>query len=515
MTPKNKLATDKEIIEAIKEHGTHKLAAKALGMATQTVSNRLGLINKRGVHIDAPVTRPDSGIKAQTKKIKRYVVTCAMSNAPVSSKFLDILHNFCDHEKAQLVVIPQQYNWQDHLSGKQAAVYDESIEEYLLAKDIKVDSHLVIKGSYPLHATLINPLMGLSMASPERSCIFGHPSRAFKTVATAQDKYPLLHYTTAAVTEPRYTRSKSGQKSRDMHKIGAMFIESNGEEFHCHELNYSEEHSNVQMLDKIYTGDSVVFSSVAGLVCGDEHAAQADQSVIDALYRNDKSLVNVLKPEYVVRHDVYDHDADSHHTRKNTVARFVRSMKGTNDVEKELKLTADHLDVTTGDFKNIIVASNHVDHLDQWLNEFSPHTGDPINFPIYHYLNWRKFEGLKQGHTKGAFQLYCQENMKCYENTVWTSRNKEFKINGVVVSNHGDISANGARGGAGLAMLGINMVIGHCHSPYINKRVYAVGAQMLRAGYTNGYSGWLTTNCAIYGNGEKALINIINGKWRV
>jgi len=515
MTPKNKIATDEQIISALKKHGSRAEAASALRMAPKTLSNRVSMIKSNGVHKPKPVTRPSNFKSAQKGSVRRYVVTCAMSNAPVHKDFYDCLSIFCKEENAELVVIPQEYNWQDHLIGKQAAIYDKLIEDKLNTKDVKVNNNCVIKASYPLHATLVNPLQGLSMASPEKSCIFGHPSRSFKTVPTAQDKYPLLHYTSGAVTRPKYTRSKTGQKSRDMHRLGAIFVEANNQEFHCHELNYSEANRNVQMLDKVYSAMGVRTSKVTALVMGDEHVAQFDSEVINALYRNKGCLVDVLDPEYVVRHDVYDHSADSHHTRKNTVDRFIRRMSGANDVESELNLTVQHIDETTKNFTNVIVESNHNDHLDKWLNEFNVHSGDPINFPIYHYLNYLKFDGLKYGKDATAFELYCKEKMKCYDRVVWASRNKEFKINGTVVSNHGDISGNGAMGGKGLSMLGIDMVIGHCHSPYIDKLVYAVGAQMLKASYTKGYSGWLTTNCAMYPNGEKALVNVINGRWRL
>lgn len=514
--PANKIATDKQILDAVKRYDSRQEAADSLGMAKKTLTNRLSLIRANGETKEAPITRPNSFSHEQKSNVKRYVVTCAMSNAPVDKGFLAAINTFCEYESAQLVVIPQDYQWQDHILGKKEAEYDKLIADYLLSTDLHVNRHVNIMGSYPLHATLVNPLQGLQQAAKGKSCIFGHPTRAMQTVATAQDKLPLLHYTTGAITKPKYTRSKTGRKSRDLHKLAAVFIEADEKEFHIHELNYSKKHNGFQMLDKHYSPDGITIKSVDALVVGDEHAAQCDQDVINATYLNKDSLVATLKPKFVARHDVYDHDADSHHTRKNTVERFRRRINGNNDVEAELKLTVSHIDRTTNGFKNIIVPANHNSHLDQWLNEYNPHSGDPINLPIYHYLNWVKFDNIRNGVNEDSFKSYCRENMECYNETIWPTRNEEYKINGVVVNVHSDIGVAGSRGSAtGLSVVGQKMIIGHSHSPKIVKGVTQVGACMMKAGYTKGYSAWMTTHAAIYSDGETALIHLVNNRVRI
>jgi len=515
-SPSNKIATDEEIINAVKEHKNRKDAAKSLGMSVRTIYNRLTMINSRGIKKEAPVTRPNSFSEKKTKGVKRYVVTCAMSNSPVDTGFLKSINTFCEYEGAKLVVIPQEYQWQDHIIGKQSVEYDSKISDFLLSTDIEVNRHVNIMGSYPLHATLVNPLQGLQQAAKGKSCIFGHPTRAMHTVATAQDKLPLLHYTTGSITKPRYTRSKTGRKSRDLHKLAAIFIEADKDEFHIHELNYSKKHNGFQMLDKHYSPDGITIKSISALVTGDEHAAQCDPEVIKATYTNSDSLVKKLKPEFVVRHDVYDHDADSHHTRKNTVERFKRRIKGTNNVEDELKLTVDHIDNTTSGFKNIIVPANHNSHLDQWLNEYNPHSGDPINLPVFHYLNWVKFDNIRNGIYEDSFKSYCKENLKCYDSTIWPTRNEEYKIKGIVVNVHSDVGIAGAKGSAtSLAVVGQPMIIGHSHRPVIFKDVYQVGACMMKAGYTRGYSPWMITHSVIYEDGERALIHLVNNRVRL
>ena len=83
------------------------------------------------------------------------------------------------------------------------------------------------------------------------------------------------------------------------------------------------------------------------------------------------------------------------------------------------------------------------------------------------------------------------------------------------MSYHGDQGINGARGSAvSFTQIGTKSIIGHSHSPCINKGVYQVGtSSRLKLEYTHGASSWLNTHCIIYANGKRTLINVIDGEW--
>lgn len=94
---------------------------------------------------------------------------------------------------------------------------------------------------------------------------------------------------------------------------------------------------------------------------------------------------------------------------------------------------------------------------------------------------------------------------------------QSFVIEGIAVDMHGDKGPNGARGSIkNLRRIGVRSVIGHSHSPGISEGAYQTGTStFLRLEYNGGPSSWLNTHCAIYPNGKRTLISILNGKWRL
>lgn len=67
----------------------------------------------------------------------------------------------------------------------------------------------------------------------------------------------------------------------------------------------------------------------------------------------------------------------------------------------------------------------------------------------------------------------------------------------------------------GYGKIGVKTVTGHTHSPGIRDGAYQVGGSTrLGLAYLRGPSSWLHTHCAIYANGKRSLINIIDGEWR-
>lgn len=53
------------------------------------------------------------------------------------------------------------------------------------------------------------------------------------------------------------------------------------------------------------------------------------------------------------------------------------------------------------------------------------------------------------------------------------------------------------------------------HSPGIEQGAYQTGTSTyLTLEYTSGPSSWLQTHCVVYANGKRALLSVINGKWR-
>lgn len=505
--PPNRIATDDEILQAIKDYESRQDAANYLGVAYKTLCNRLSLIKQKQPEEPRPNTY-------QHTINKRYFISCAVSNAPLHKKF----HKALQHLDAEHIIIPVQYDWQDVRQGKHEPSYPPQLSDSLLSDDISINPHLMVMGSVPIHATIQNPLTGLKHVSKNKSAIFAHPQRAMESVGTPKDKLPKLLYTTGAITEPRYTRSKTGRKAQDYHTIGGLIVEVVGERFHIFEITANKDGSFYH-LDSRYTVNGVdSHQCVAGIYMADEHAEYYPEDVKRATYTGDESIVRVLQPDVVVRGDVYNHGSDSHHERKNVLNKIIRAVNDGWCVRSELDQCFEHIaDTTVGGYRNVIVASNHHDHLKRWLNEYNPHTGDPRNALLFYQLNALMVEeAIEQGHSGvDPFEMYGRRfHPNVYANSVFVPRDKEYDVAGVDCSMHGDAGVNGARGSAvNLSLGGQSVVIGHGHSPRIYRNVHQVGVCAMDMGYNKGYSGWMATHCAIYPDGNRTMVHIVDGEW--
>ena len=511
--PANKIASDLDIIEAIKNYDSKAEAAYSLGMAPKTLYNRLNLMKQK----QPEEKRPES--YKHNNSVQRFFISSVVSNAPLHKKGFKAVQVMCEHLNAQHIYIPVQYDWQDVKQGIENPSYPKQVQDCLLSSDIELNKHINLMGSVPIHATIQNPLSGMKHTSKNKSAIYGHPQMAMESVATSKHKLPKLLYTTGSMTEPRYTRSKAGRKAQDLHDVGGLIVEISNDIFHVFEININKD-GNFYHLDKLYCHNGeIIDSTVSAIYMADEHAEGYDDHVGEATYWNEDSLVNSLFPEYVVRGDVYNHGSDSHHGRVDVFNRVMRHSLGMNSVKKELDDCFDHIRRTTvGDYQNIIVASNHHDHLKRWLNEFNPHTGDPVNILLYHKLNAHLIEEMIDNNKSiDPFEMYGRKwHSDIYSQCVFIERDEEFNVNGVDCSLHGDSGPNGSRGSAvNLSLMGKPTIIGHGHSPKRYRNVWQVGVGASELGYNKGPSGWMVTHALVYPDGNVTLVHIINGKWRL
>lgn len=505
--------TDKQIFDAVEKYGSNARAGEHLGIAGKTVSNRMSMIRKAVPSDDRPDTYQHD------TEIKRYFISSVVSDAPLNQKLYASVQHLCEHLGAEQIYIPVEYDWQDIKAGRHVPSYPKKTKSNMLSSDIPLNDHLLLLGSVPIHATIQNPLSGLKHVSQNKSAIFAHPQRAMESVATPKHKLPKLLYTTGTMTHARYTRSKTGRKAEDLHTLGGLLVEVTDKKFHVFEITSNEVGEFYHLTTKYGPTGYSDIGRVSGIYMADEHEEHYEQEVKDATYLNDASMVNVLKPRYVVRGDVYNHGSDSHHERKNILNRIIRDSKQANSVSEELYNCALHIHETTSDFTNIIVASNHHDHLKRWLNEFDPHKGDPKNILLYHQLNAAMIEeALALGSSSvDPFEMYVRtKHPDVYKQCKFIERDEEFEIAGVDCGMHGDLGCNGSRGSVvNLTLGGKPFVIGHSHSPRIYRNGKQVGACANEMGYNKGYSGWMATHCVIYPDGNSTLIHIVDGEWRI
>ena len=163
-----------------------------------------------------------------------------------------------------------------------------------------------------------------------------------------------------------------------------------------------------------------------------------------------------------------------------------------------------------------VIDSNHHDHLMRWLNEVNI-KNEVWNAKVYHELMFLVLSAVDRGIGNiNPFALWVYRNFKdkavgqCGPITFIDSSKPRY-IEGILVSMHGDIGPNGARGTRkNLSMISEESMIGHSHSPGIEKGCWQVGtSSVIGLEYNKGPSGWMQTHGVIYPGGNRQLINII------
>ena len=179
-------------------------------------------------------------------------------------------------------------------------------------------------------------------------------------------------------------------------------------------------------------------------------------------------------------------------------------MIGHDCLETELKITADHI-AENGGKENWIIDSNHDRHIERYIQEGRDRK-DPKNALIASEL----LVGSIRNKVSCLEYYFSKRIPKKYK---FINPNKKADVKGIDLSQHGDRGANGARGSAkGFANLSSRTVVGHSHTPQIEKGCWQVGTSTRNLEYAVGYSSWLECDCLIYKNGKRAMVMYINGK---
>lgn len=446
---------------------------------------------------------------------KRFVVTAAQNNTRKDAKFFKSLQKYCEANNAELLIIPLHYK---NISLYTAAQeyrkqWDPDLQPYFVDQEILLGGNISVLADISLGATLFNPLAGKEPIGGHRWTIFGHPQFAMEPVATPGSKLPKRMYTSGAITVKNYSRTNAGAKAEFHHIIGALVVEVDGRQAFVRHLN-ADHTGGFYDLDRYYTGDKVTSGHrITALTTGDEHVKFMRPGVRQATYGNGDSIVRVLKPKYIFRHDVLDGYAGSHHHDHDDVLQFRKYHKKDHDYRTELDQVVAFVDETTPkNSTTVFVPSNHHDHLYKWLSRVDPRK-DPQNALLIHELKAEQYDNALHNCTTDPFEIYVGKRLKCKH--LFLDRSKPFNLDGVDYSQHGDVGTNGSRGSAkGLAKGASKMVIGHSHGARIVRGVYQVGTSTGRLEYERGLGDHTNTHCIQYPNGKRALIDIFGRKWR-
>lgn len=463
--------------------------------------------------------------KRAIREAKRLVVTSALNNTDVHIPAWASLQRYAKELEAEIIVIPLRYRNPTSPDEKRAddadAWWPDEVLPYMTDDLIEVHEHLLILANARIAATAIHPLSGLNELSKSSSAIIGHSQLAMHTVPVPQRRQAKVMWSTGSISQRRYSESRAGIRAQFHHSIGALVVERDGPRFYCRPLVIEEDDGTFYDLDRYYhPKGSRKSKSVPALIIGDEHAMFADPETMEATFYAKDSIVNTLRPEKLIRHDVMDFFSGSHHTRNDPVIQFAKHEAGVHRVADELKHTREYIDKTTPSWsESVVVASNHHDHLLKWLKEVTPHD-EPWNAKVWVEL-WGELVLSARMTDTGVehvdpFAAWMKTRLK--SNVRFLARDDHEVIKEIICGFHSDKGVNGSRGSAlQFSKMGARTVIGHGHSPKIMQGCWQVGVTARRdMTYANdGPSSWAVADVVIHPNGKRQMIFVIGPHWRL
>lgn len=456
-------------------------------------------------------------------KSDRYVITCAQNATKYHKKFLETLLTYCDHNNAELLIIPIRYKNPTSMWSEKAKQYDwwhKDLLPYMFVDRVNITPGLCLLADIRTQLTAERPLTGFETITGDAWGILGHPKLQLTAIAAPSHKVPKVMTSTGAVTlADNYIDSKAGKKGEFHHTFGACVVEVDGNKTHIRQINALKNGTFID-LDKKYAPKKVEPAPpAAALVMGDTHVQFVDPKVVDATFTNSDGIVKTLKPRQLVFHDVLDFYSQNWHDRNNPFIKYGKHAAGMANVADEVDLTCRFLNQMVPEgVKAVIVPSNHNEGLDRWIKEHDWKI-DPAHMEFYlqtalEMIRSTKMEDRGVTHID-PFRYWAEKKLIC--DYTFLDRDDPYLIQGIECGFHGDQGPNGSRGSAeSFKRIAAKTIIGHFHWPAIAEGCYQVGTNSrLKLQYNTGPSSWMHADCVVYANGKRSLIIIQDGDWRL
>jgi hypothetical protein len=443
----------------------------------------------------------------------------------VHEDFFKSLLVYCEHNNAELVVIPTRYkNPTSVWTASQANedVWAPETQPYLYNQRKKLCPNLILMGDIKTQPTAIHPLTGFESISHGESAIFGHAKRQLRCIPTPAHALPKILSTTGSCTVANYTDSRAGKKSEFHHIIGALVVEISGKTFHQRQVTWDSKSSSFQDWNKRYDAQGVIGTGgIAALSLGDTHYRFMDPAVVKATF-GDNGIISQLNPEWLIFHDLLDgYSRNPHHEGKgkNPFIEYAKRQVDFHLVEKEVRETIAFLNDVAADRKCLVVPSNHDDFLRRWIVS-SDWRNDVDNAEFYLETALAMLRTTKMGTGGSEYQdpfTYWVQKLADNPNIKTLLMDESFMLGLVEHGFHGHRGPNGARGNLkNMSKLGSKVTIGHSHTPGIEGGAFQNGtSSYLRQEYTEGPGSWLHTHTIQYLDGKRSHVNIINGEFKL
>lgn len=458
-------------------------------------------------HVDVIFDLNGSKINSKVKKAKVYVITSAVTESMVHTGFKRNLDVYCQRRNAQLIIQPV-FN-----KGRGATTLDPVLADACIMMDkLALNENITLLGLKNTSRG-VDPSTGLPRAEHRgSSVIVPSAKQRLKYVATGIDKLPNAIMSSGSITVPNYKMpglmvDKSSYLASMDHVMGALVVEIvNNKIYHFRQIQADEKGTFID-LGIMYKSGKVSKERAEALVLGDYHAGDTSPTAKKAAIEQ----IKLLKPKYLILHDFYNGHSSNHHAQGKEITLAKLADSGKLIIKDELTYAAKELDELAKLVDEVIVVkSNHDEFLDRYLNE-----GRYVKDSHNHILSLELASAMAAGQNPVEYGV--KKFGSKAKNVRWLESDGSFIISNIQCGIHGHAGANGARGSINsMEQAYLNCIFGHAHTPQILRGAWCVGTlTATNPDYGNGPTSWMNTNSVVYRNGQRQLINSIEGQWKL
>lgn len=474
-------------------------------------SNISRLLKSKGLSKDDKLEKSDVFQVAKEKQFDKekevFLIGWAQNATPIDENLFNNMLALAKEYDAGVHIIAGRYrNPTSIFVDKDHDWWDSKVLPYLDANRHNLHKYLQVLSDVKVPPTASTPLSGLNGITGLESCIVGHPRQHLKSLPVLEGYPHKLLVSTGSITVENYTDSKSGKKGDFHHSMGFVVVELDGDDFHIRQVSCDKDGNFYDLFKRAYNGE--IYDNVFGCeaaILGDIHIQHNNKEATDITF----SLLDIMKPNHTMIHDIIDCESISHWDMKDPFRMMKKEEEGTDNLYKEKEDMLDWLEK----YKHhnlVVVRSNHDDFFDRWLK----------------FSDWRKVGNKKLylesanilakediAKEKGVIPWYIHDRFGDEVKTL--SLDDSYRVLGWELAMHGHLGASGSRGShTQFKNINTKNVTAHCHHPHREDGHCSVGTLTnLRVNYTKGLSNWMHSNGLIYPDGKFQHIHIINGKY--
>jgi hypothetical protein len=486
----------------------------------------------------------------ELRQAKGLVVTAAQFGAPLNAHHWKSLKQYAERKGYLLVVLPIKYGRiqvaRDALTGDSYLIntFPDELIGHILFEDANLCDGELTLNVMRMRPTLMKHLTAhVKAVGGFATQVFGGPQLALDTLPRVGRKQPKFAMVTGAVTHPNYPNDMLGQQDRtgelaaEAHAYSAIVFEFTGRKtFHFRQL-LADKRGHFYDIDPkrggaIYCtpqGIEHAPNGVCAVVLADWHTQYTDPTVREVTFEDRWGIVKRLRPDHVILHDLVNCSSVSHWAEKHTARRSWVAMNGFDDLNQEMNDVAAELRWMSRCAPNAkiwVVPSNHNEAVTRYIEEHR-YVKDPKNLRIGLQMHLEMIEDLQlrqpaQVHARPTDPVIHWLRKACpFVNMLDRQEAlilpEGLKEKGILLSLHGDRGLRGqhTRGSDEFRGMNMRVVLGHDHQAYIGGPIWRVGTSTpLSQHYVdNPATNWTNTHCIVYANGQRQLINIVNGQW--